>query len=147
MQDKRLVNRLTDYWDRLRGDEPFPAFERLNQDALVDMWEHCIVLAVESKTNKENKLYVYQHMGSQIIEAYGSDLTGHYVNVYMHNFPGWQVLKLVDKVFKESAIESSMGSFINDKDQVVKYRACVMPFGSKGLVTHALVGLSWKMFS
>ena len=31
-------------------------------------------------------------------------------------------------------------------DQIVKYRACVMPFGRGEKITHALMGLSWKTF-
>lgn len=147
MQDKRLVDRLSNHWNRLKGDALFPSFERLNQDAIGDMWDYCIVLEVETLTNKKNKLYVYRHMGRRIIEAYGSDLTGNYVNVHMHNFPGWQVLKSVDEVFAEPVIQSSFGSFVNDTDQVVKYRACIMPFGRQERITHALVGLSWKVFA
>ena len=147
MNPKRLVDRLSDYWDRLRGEEIFPQFEQFNHTAVADLWDRCIVLEVENETHKKGgQLYTYQYMGKEIIKVYGTDLTGHYVNVNMHNFPGWQVLKSVDKIFDNPAVQQSHGSFVNDKDQVVKYRACVMPFGRNEKITHALVGISWKTF-
>lgn len=146
MQDKRLVDRLSDHWNRLRGDAPYPQFERLNSAAIADLWDRCIVLEVENTAGKKNVLYTYQHMGKEVIKAYGADLAGHYVNVNMHNFPGWQVLKSVDAVFAEPGVQMSQGSFVNDGDQIIKYRACIMPFGRDEKITHALVGLSWKMF-
>lgn len=146
MKDQRLVDRLTEYWKRLKGEQIMPEFERLQSDAIVDLWDRCIVLKTENKQGKKGGLYTYEHMGKEIIKAYGSNLEGHYVNVHMHNFPGWQVLKTVDELYDKPDVQHSMGSFVNDTDQVVKYRACILPFGRGEELTHALVGLSWKTF-
>lgn len=147
MQEKRLIKRLTEYWSQLKGEAaPYPQFEKLNSASLSDVWEQCILLEVDKKSQNNATLYNYRHMGQKITDVYGDDLTGQHVNTHMHNFPGWQVLKSVDDVISTPQIQVSLGSFMNSKDQLVKYRACVMPFGAHDAVTHALVGLSWKTF-
>ena len=146
MQEKRLIKRLTEHWSQLKGEALYPQFEKLNPAVLSDVWDQCIMLEVDKGSKKPAALYTYHYMGKDIIQVYGSDLTGQHVNTHMHNFPGWQVLKSVDDVIVKPQIQVSLGSFMNDLDQLVKYRACIMPFGANDVVTHALIGLSWKTF-
>jgi hypothetical protein len=39
-----------------------------------------------------------------------------------------------------------MGQFINAGNKVVKYRSCLLPFGTGNKVTHIIAGLSWREF-
>lgn len=147
MHDKRLVTRLESYWNGLRGDLPYPPKSKINPNTIIDMWGKCLLLGVEQHPAKKTALYVYEHMGEEVAEAYGSDLTGQYVNVHMHNFPGWQVLKSVDQMLEEPIVRFNEGSFVNAQDCMVKYRACILPLGHNERITHVLAGLSWKTLS
>lgn len=148
MQEKRLVDRLQVYWTRIKEpDQIVPKYQRFNADAVHDLWPKCIVLEVVTHHNSPTALYTYDYMGKDIVNAYGNDLTGQYVNVHMHNFPGWQILKSVDSLLHEPKVIITEGSFVNDAHRVIRYRACLLPFGKEQRLTHVVVGLSWKEFS
>ena len=143
MHEQRLVERLKQYWTTLKGN-PMPEIRLFNSDAISDLWPRCLMLEVATNSSNNAALYTYEHMGKDIIRIYGSDLTGHYVNVHMHDFPGWQVLQSVDKMLVEPDVYESDGGFVSDAHKVIKYRTILLPFGDKKRVTHVLVGLSWK---
>lgn len=144
MQEKRLIERLKQHWLSLKGDGVMPDMRQLNPDMISDLWGRCLVLEVVHNPANRAALYSYDYMGKDIITAYGSDLTDHYVNVHMHNFPGWQVLQSIDKMLAQPDVYEAEGSFVADTHKVVKYRAILLPFGSEKKMTHVLVGLSWK---
>lgn len=146
MIEKRLVERLKQYWNTLKGEAIVPDLRRFNSDVISDLWPRCLMLEVVHNTANKAALYTYESMGADIIRAYGNDLTGHYVNVHMHNFPGWQVLKSIDDMLIDPKPHESEGSFISDAHKAIKYRAIILPFGNANRITHALVGLSWKEF-
>jgi hypothetical protein len=144
MHEKRLVERLKQYWRTLKTEDLLPRVEKFAPDVVADLWPRCLMLEVVSKADNIVPLYTYEYMGAEIINAYGSDLTGHYVNVHMHNFPGWQVLQSVNTMLTSPEPFDTDGSFVANTHKVVKYRAVLLPFGVENSITHVLVGISWK---
>jgi hypothetical protein len=148
MEDKRLTRRLTDYWDRLRKDNPLPQWAQLNTGAISDVWGQCSVWRVEiGRQATDSIAYTYEYVGKNTKEAMGTDMTGELFLTKFRNFPGVKLTKNIDSVVKNRVPEYDEGSFINEKQKLVKFRSCLLPFGTtEGRVTHILLGLSWKAF-
>lgn len=146
MHEKRLTARLTKYWERIKKDDPLPRFVKFNPSAIEDVWENCFQLKSLSES-AEKRSYTYEYMGDKLVEAYGRSLVGQQAGAHFKNLPGSAILKKLPEL--ESKLEPVYddGQFINDKHKVVKYRACLLPFGDvdSGL-THVVCGLSWKSF-
>lgn len=148
MEDKRLINRLTAYWNRLRQDKRLPAWEHFNVSALEDLWGQCCVWRVDvAGEGRRVNQYTYEYVGSSAKEAMGMDLTGTVFVSKIQSFPGARVAAKVEEAVEAARPLLDEGTFVNDKNKVVKYRSCLLPFGTKdGKVTRLVLGLSWRMF-
>ncbi len=148
MEDLRLTKRLTQYWNRLRHDLPLPQWEKFNAAGLEDIWGQCCVWRVEVGTSElRKKTYTYEYVGTNAKEALGNDPTGVMFISNYDKFPGARIAKRVGEVAEGGKPLSDEGSFVNEKNRMVKYRSCLLPFGTKeGKVTHIVLGLSWRAF-
>jgi hypothetical protein len=148
MEDKRLTHRLMSYWNRLRGELPLPQWQTFNVGALEDIWGQCCVWRVDiANFEKRTNNYTYEYIGDSAQEALGKDMTGMAFSSHFQKFPGARIVSRVDDVVAEAVPISDEGTFVNEKSKVVKYRSCLLPFGTKeGRVTHIVLGLSWKAF-
>jgi hypothetical protein len=88
------------------------------------------------------------HCGTSISEAIGKNLTGQTMNTGMKFFPGAKILKRINEVMTQDSPTPLLddGQFVNDKGKVVKYRACLLAFGTNDVVTHVVIGVSWRSF-
>ena len=143
MHDRRLTTRLIKYWERLRKDEALPPFNRFNSGAIQDIWDTCFHVSVQPGS----QMFHYQYMGPKIVDAYGVNLTGSDISEKLRHIPGSQFFQKMDNLLEEYTPMENQGQFINEKNKTVKYRSCMVPFGTdeKG-VTDVIAGLSWKAF-
>lgn len=148
MQEQRLTTRLITYWENIKGHDPLPIYAKINPGALDDLWKNCLVLKTEPAASAENLTYVYIHCGQEIAKAIGHNLSGRRMTTNMKFFPGANIIKRIDEVanLKEYKPLLDDGQFVNDKNQVVKYRACLLAFGTQDIVSHILVGVTWRTF-
>jgi hypothetical protein len=146
VSEKRLVNRLKNYWDLLRGSESIPEYVKFNKAAIADMWTNCIVVSV-SNAGKQ-KVYKYEHVGNSAAEAFGKNLTGVYASSYEKSLmPGSNLMTYLDKSVDERSFLISQGQFVNLENKIVKFRDCMLPFiDLNGNITYVLIGLSWRSF-
>lgn len=143
MQEQRLTYRLTHYWQKIRKDKAYPDMRHFNQAAVEDLWPNCFRVTVD---NKERHLYRYEYMGEAIRSLHGRDLIGQPVEMHVMTFPGKVIHKKFDQAASGEAVEDQ-GHFLNNEGQLIKYRACLLPFGNEERgVTHLLIGLSWRAF-
>jgi hypothetical protein len=143
---KRLVDRLTDYWRRLKKDDILPQIQKINSGALDDVWDNCFILEIEGRDDR--RMYLYKYMGSEIKKAYGVDMTGQHVSPAVKMVPGSKVLNYIEECVSDLVPHEEHGTFINTENKTVKFRSCILPFSSRtnNKVTHLLVGLSWRAF-
>lgn len=147
ISEKRLVKRLTDYWSRIKGDAHLPLIMKFNHHALEDVWPFCFQLSVQADDTHQTATYKYDYVGEEIVNAYGRDMTGERVNSSIHGIPGGSIINKIDEMVTLRDVIIEQGKFINDKDKVVKYRTCLLPFSSgHDEVTHVIAGLSWRAF-
>jgi hypothetical protein len=147
-EDKRLTKRLMGYWNRLRRDRPLPPWEKFNSGALEDIWGQCCVWRVEIMAGgRRSNQITYEYIGTGAQQAMGRDLTGEVFNSRLQRFYGARIVERIDEVIQDAIPLSDEGTFVNEMDKVVKYRSCLVPFGTAaGKVTHVVLGLSWRAF-
>jgi hypothetical protein len=91
--------------------------------------------------------YTYEYVGASVKEAVGSDMTGKMFTSQFRGFPGARVVQKIDEVVKARQIIVDEGQFVNEQSKLVKYRSCLLPFGTReGVVTHVVLGLSWRAY-
>lgn len=147
MHEKRLTTRLITYWEKLKGDDFCPGYEQLNPSALDDIWNNCLVLHAQPSVG-EKRPYTYVHCGELISQAIGKDLRGQTMTTNMRFFPGAKIIKRIDEVVAQASPSPLLddGQFVNDAGKVVKYRACLLAFGANNIVSHVVIGVSWRAF-
>lgn len=140
-QEQRLTGKLAARWDGLRKSAPMPSIEQLKGIDMSDVWPNCMLIKAGTSEG-----YLFEHMGENIRQAYGRDLTGLTADTARSGFPGSIIFRFLDPtVIRKQPTENS-GNFMGGNSYtIIKYRACFLPFGDeeKG-VTHILAGLSFK---
>lgn len=146
MFDKRLTLRLINYWRLLRKDQRMPHFAQFNPSAIEDIWPRCFGLRV-MRAQGGRQRYRMSHVGADIAKAYGRRMTGQEVSAYQRSFPGTNLLRRVNEAVADPAVMEDAGHFHNERQSIIKYRACLLPFGSvRDGVTDVVIGVSWREF-
>ena len=147
MQEKRLTNRLTNYWRTLPHlNNGLPRIDSVNPSAISDIWPQCGTL-LRLRLGEDVYCYEYQKLGDELAKTYGQNLVGRRLNPKMPDFPAASILLKIDELAKQKNPMYDEGQFINTNSRVVKYRSCMLPFSNQPMeVTHILLGLSWREF-
>jgi hypothetical protein len=144
MEEHRLTRRLLSYWNLIRKDKEFPDIVHLNTAAIEDVWPYCFQVGVDPRKHTG---YKYEYMGEPIAKLYGDDLTGRTIEKNAKDFPGAVIHNKLPEVAHSHAPLHDEGHFIAKNGNLIKYRACILPFGyPKEGVTHIVVGLSCRVF-
>ena len=143
--EARLNDRLTSYWNMLRKEEPLPEFVRFNVAAIEDLWSQCVLFTVQPSAAGQPASVNFYQVGEKVKALYGN-VAGRSVNTAQRHFQGASIVQRVGEVISSPAPLFDEGQFVNDKSKVVKYRSCLLPFGTKEKVTHVVAGLSWREF-
>ncbi len=145
MQDQRLVTRLQNYWELICRGKPMPEIGQLNPAGIDDMWQQC--MKIGTFQTQGGFTYNYLFMGEKLVEMYGKDLTSQVVNPHASEYPLNIVVNKLDGIMTARAFLIDENQFVNERGKLVKYRACLMPFGNEAKgVTHIVVGFSGREF-
>jgi len=146
VNEQRLVKRMESYWDSLKEEgASLPKYQKFNNARLQDIWENCFTLIVNEKMG--NRMYKYEHVGEEVHKAYGSKLVGDFTMQTIKGIPGVKVLEKIDECITAKKIFVEDGKFINKESKMIKFRSCILPFGSDGEnVDHVVTGLSWRKY-
>ena len=144
--EMRLNDRLTTYWNSLRKDAPVPEFGRFNRSAIEDIWSQCVLFVVQPSAPGQSPSVNFYQVGDKLKPLYGA-VAGRSVQTHQRHFQGAAIIKRVGEVIATPAPLYDEGQFVNERSKVVKYRSCLLPFGSpEGKISHVVVGLSWREF-
>lgn len=145
MHDPRLAPRLMKHWDKIRKSCRLPRIQNLSVDSIEDIWSQCALLSVHANNNQP--IYRYEYMSPTLVEAYGRDLTGMYVDDRMRQIPGSSIIRRFRKILEHQKPDEDKGYFVSESGRLIKYKACYLPFGQEGKGTsHIVVGLSFRVF-
>lgn len=145
MREQRVTLRLLQYWELIRKGRDIPEIHVLNPTAIEDIWPYCFRVKVEGAA--PNLSYKYEYLGEPIAKLYGRDLTSQTVDQNMTQFPGGVIHKQLGGVITNPSPQHHDGHFVSDGNKLIKYRACLLPFGNKEKVTHIVTGLSCRFFT
>jgi hypothetical protein len=147
MQEHRLIERLTTYWNHVRKDAPMPDFAHFNVSAIEDIWQQCILFTVQPAVEGVQPNVNFYRVGENLRSIYGQDMTGRSFNPAHHHFQGATVVRKITELMGNPEPITDMGQFVNSQSKIVKYRSCLLPFGGPdGKITHIVAGLSWREF-
>ena len=146
MYEKRLTVRLEKYWDLIRKDAPLPPYAQFNRSSVQDAWDNCMIFAAQPSASKP--IFRVSEAGEQIVELLGHDVIGRDASkASMRNFGGGKIADTVLATAESRAPELLEGKYVNPNNKIVKYRACLLPFGAEDeAISHILAGISWREF-
>lgn len=90
--------------------------------------------------------FKFKEMGPKAASLFDKDPTGEYYSSGAKVIPAARIMRKLNEIFGHNAPLYDEGQFVTQKNKVVKFRSCIVPFGRDGRVTHAVVGLSWREF-
>lgn len=122
-----------------------PPIQAFNPAELSDLWGKCF--QVSTQRSLHSKDYKYDYIGSELYEIFGSELVGKKVSTQLQFLPAKKMIDMMEKNVLHPEPYVLEGKFIDHTSHLVKYRCCMLPFGSdKKTVSHFIVGLSWSKF-
>jgi len=138
----RINEQVVQYWESLKGERALPLEEEVNPQALSEVWDSCFLVQVLGGDR-----FSYSYLGSNLIEAYGDDITGHEIAETLV-YPPQALFEQFKKVVQSKVPQLDGNEFRNSKNLLVKYRSCVVPLAGRKQagVTYLLGGMKWKIY-
>lgn len=146
MIQQRLTERLISHWKLLKKSEYCPDFSRLNASAISDIWPSCLVIKEQPKGESPVTLYQFVEIGEKALSIFPENPVGTHFTANMKVMPAARLMRRVSELTVTGEPLLDDGQFVNEKHKVVKFRSCLVPFGTQERVTHVVVGLSWREF-
>lgn len=140
----RSHERLQQYWDKLRGDHPFPSESQVDPDEIADIWPSCFLISIDDVTRRLG--YRYSYLGDELVEAYGDDVKNPDVALRLISTASIPIVKKFDEVVARQKPVVDESEFINLKNLRIRYRTCMLPLGQSGHVTHILGCMRWRLY-
>ncbi len=145
MIEQRLTSRMVKYWETLQKGDNIPKIEQFNPGAIADLWQRCFKIVIYKE--RASQSYIYDYVGEELDDIFGKGLVGSSVKSRSASIPAKKMIEHMEKSIKELQPNILEGQFVSEKNQVVKYRSCLLPFGhDKDNVTHFIIGFSWRAF-
>lgn len=132
------------YWNELRGDRLFPKEAEIDPDALANIWESCFLISNDDVTRRIG--YRYSFLGTDLLAAFGDDLTNHDAALRLLSTARVPNARKFDEVLMEKHPVIDESAFINLMGMGIRYRACLLPLGIGGAVTHIIGCMRWKAY-
>ena len=141
----RHHHQLRKYWDKMRGNRPYPSEADIDPDDLKKIWPSCFLVNIDAVTERVG--YRYSYLGSELIAAYGEDT--HNPDI-VNNLVATDTSSMSDK-FNEVVNSGKPvmvdSEFVNMKKLRIRYRTCMLPLGHPdGKVGYILGCMRWKAY-
>ena len=146
MEERRLINRLTKYWEGLRKEALLPDYAMVNASTIADIWPFCIALQLQPGSAAVPQFQII-NMGDDIVKMYDENLIGQVVSPSQKHFKAALIITQAANMLGSHEVMNEKGKFVSSRNKIVRFRSCMVPFGSAdGHITHTLAGISWKEF-
>ena len=142
----RIDEILQSYWDMLRGTRPYPHEADIEPAALSTIWNSCFLIKLSASEIAERG-YRYTYLGTDLIEAFGDDVTLQEVSTRLIDPASASLMRQFEKVAQAGIPVTDEAEFTNKHGVLIKYRSCIVPLGEKpDHVDYLLGGMKWKAF-
>ncbi len=144
---QRISEILKLYWERLRGERPFPMESEVNPDSdeLMPIWDSCFLVRVEANAEQP---YHYAYLGDALVAAYGGEDASAREVCEMLVYPStMSMVHRFKEVVNSGKPRMEESEFTNGSGELIKYRSELLPLGDEtGDVAYILGGMKWKAY-
>lgn len=140
----RSHEQLRQYWESIRGDRSLPREADIDPDAIDEIWDQCFLISNDDVTKRIG--YRYSYLGSDLIGAFGDDITNHDTALRLLSTARVPNAKRFDEVLMERHPVMDEAEFVNLMGVNVRYRACLLPLGNDDEVTHIIGCMRWRSY-
>lgn len=138
--ERRLVLRMLDYWEYLRGERAFPKSGQIDPGVLGDDWPNCLM--VDAGT--DNSGWLLRAVGDNLKPDVPDKMLGRRVS----DCGGGSFLGLatsyIPKVI-EKRVPVAISGEIKEGDHKVLYRSILLPFSDDGEQVNAILGAANRL--
>lgn len=143
---RRITERLTSYWEEVRAGRPCPAEADIDPNELEDVWDACFLVQIKEKANKKHTFF-YNYLGSDLLEAYGDDLTGKEIYAELLDYGTDNIAQDFESVATSGQPLVKESEFRNRRGLLIRYRFCVLPLtNAADQIAYLFGGMKWKAF-
>lgn len=140
---QRLNERLQRYWDEVREDRDIADESQINPDHIAEIWPSCFLI------NAQEKRFRYDYLGPDLIEAYGSDISGQEICEALVYPDSPTLFNAMQHAIKARCPVEDRGEFVNHLGATIRYRCLVLPLSRnfEQAPSFILGGMRWKWYS
>lgn len=138
---KRMHERVRQYWQSVKEQRPYPTESEIDPQFIADAWNYCFL--VDMRRHHTHKLYKYQYIGRELVEAYGANMTG--MEFQQEDAP--HISAMISNFHEvEESGEPGMYEveFVNARGVSIRTRCCLLPLG-RDRVELILGCMRWKL--
>jgi hypothetical protein len=144
MMERRITLRLLGYWEKLRGTRSMPAEQDVDPADLHDLWDCCMMVRVKDVHNND---YQYSYIGQSIMDTYSLGVQGEEEGGSITSLNGGSLVAGCKKVIETAKPLLDEGEFYNRRNELVKYRLCLLPLGDGDVVQAVFGGMRFKVYT
>lgn len=140
--ERRVTLQLLGYWERIRGLRPMPRESDINPDELSDLWDDCFLIHA---MDIEHMDYNFVYLGNNIRHAYtgvSAESPTEHTNLNVK-----RLIPSIQKVITTMAPVIEEGEALNDLNQLIRYRQCLLPIGEGNKVLAVFGGMRCKVYT
>jgi hypothetical protein len=140
--ERRLTLQLMSYWERIRGARAMPRESDVNPDELNDLWDDCFLVHASNLTQDD---YNFVYLGDNIRMALSGGVTDDPAR-FAQSLNVKRLSPSIAKALKSQTPVIEEGELLNDLNQLVKYRQCLLPLGDGEKVLAVFGGMRCKVY-
>ncbi len=133
--ERRLVMRVLEFWERLRGARRFPSLSDVESAEFGADWANCFLIAV----GVQPELSSFRYVGGHLLVPDWAEGAGHAVADCPHHSVLRHASSYMTKVIQKRVPISIGGNFQVDESRVL-YRSILLPLSDDGTVVNFLFG-------
>lgn len=143
-QQRRINERLLEYWRKVRRDRPFPMENEINPEAIESIWDSCFVVRAEPPGEPTEFRYVY--LGEALIEAYGDEMNSKEVCEKLAYPANNELIARFKDVIDSRSPVTEEAEFTNSRGMLIKFRSCMLPLAKDNpdQVGYVIGAMKWK---
>ncbi len=134
-KERRLVLRVLDYWEYLRGKRRYPALSEVDPEDVADDWKHCVVIDTASSPES----WTFRHIGSGFDIPGAETMNGVKWSSWDRSTFLGLTTSYIGKVL-DRRVPISIGGEIDEGDQVYRYRSILVPLSDDGHHVNGVLG-------
>ncbi|MAR55671.1 MAG: hypothetical protein CMM93_00665 [Rickettsiales bacterium] len=140
--ERRVSIRLLQYWNRLRGDRPYPSENDIDPDALVGLWDYCFLVQLRDIHMVAD--YNYTYFGNELIHGYEHGVLDS-ANGMMACPDANALHQKFVSVIETRAPMMEQDEYENAAGNKVQFRQSLMPLGDETGIYSIIGAVNWRI--